>query len=328
MKEGVKLFPHKLFALLEYASNSQWSSVISWSESGEEFNIKDRDRLRDILPMFFNSVKFKSFVSSSRIASSIAFVRGAAMLIESIPSAHFIFLHCIPQTRQLNLWGFVRINRDANRWRHKSFLRGEPNRLDDLRYVKVKGPRKVKAQHLAFQIKAKEDSNIADRLASKTSQRSASTTSTNMANANEASRAATGGRVTPSPRPEAWSTPDSRKKPRPDEAGSQTTLGLREDSWEDPSVFHYLGDIIGGPTKNESLACVATRTPAPPTKPKVLRGKLSGGNSLMGARAPGPNEVTGASDTKHFLRQSFESGKPVHREDEEEAFLLRLILSL
>lgn len=97
-------FPFKLYNMLEYAADSQYSSAVSWSEDGRAFAIHSRETfLENIVPMFFKQTKFRSF------------------------------------TRQLNLWGFVRVPDDPNEtWQNEHFIRGRVERLGSIQRVEVK----------------------------------------------------------------------------------------------------------------------------------------------------------------------------------------------
>ena len=57
-------FPFKLYGMLEYADDSEYSSAVSWDEAGRGFAIHDKETfLKHIVPRFFNQTKFRSFVS-------------------------------------------------------------------------------------------------------------------------------------------------------------------------------------------------------------------------------------------------------------------------
>lgn len=92
--------------MLEYASDSEYSSIVSWLEDGRGFAIQNKDELlTHIVPKFFKQTKFRSF------------------------------------TRQLNLWGFKRLSVDGpNRgtWYHKHFSRGNVDELRSIQRVEVK----------------------------------------------------------------------------------------------------------------------------------------------------------------------------------------------
>lgn len=63
-------FPFKLYCMLEYASDSEQSSVVSWVEGGRAFAIHDQQAfLRHVVPAFFNQTKFRSFVSPHPVYS-------------------------------------------------------------------------------------------------------------------------------------------------------------------------------------------------------------------------------------------------------------------
>eukprot|EP00985_Skeletonema_marinoi_P010824 scaffold5074_cov132-Skeletonema_marinoi.AAC.1 len=102
-------FPFKLYNMLEYACDSEFSSCISWTADGSAFIIHDKDvMMKNLAPMFFNQTKFRSF------------------------------------TRQLNIWGFVRTD-TIDGWRHNHFLRGRPHLLNEIERTQVKSTAKAEA---------------------------------------------------------------------------------------------------------------------------------------------------------------------------------------
>ena len=59
-------FPFKLYEMLAYSSDSEFSSSLSWSADGSTFIIHDKHVLmNDLAPMFFKQTKFRSFVSAA-----------------------------------------------------------------------------------------------------------------------------------------------------------------------------------------------------------------------------------------------------------------------
>ena len=57
-------FPFKLYDMLEYVSDSEHSTIVSWSKDGASFAIHDKiSFMDDVVPDFFNQTKFRSFVS-------------------------------------------------------------------------------------------------------------------------------------------------------------------------------------------------------------------------------------------------------------------------
>jgi len=57
-------FPFKLYEMIEYAHDSEFSTSISWLPDGSAFFIHGKDvMMNDLAPMFFNQTKFRSFVS-------------------------------------------------------------------------------------------------------------------------------------------------------------------------------------------------------------------------------------------------------------------------
>jgi hypothetical protein len=66
-----KLFPFRLYAMLEYVTESEHSSAIQWTHDGLAFVIIQKDVIVEhILPMFSNQTMFQSFVSLSHILAS------------------------------------------------------------------------------------------------------------------------------------------------------------------------------------------------------------------------------------------------------------------
>jgi len=102
---GGGLFPHKLYSMLEYSSDSEQTTAISWTHSGTAFLIHDSEILmQDIVPKFFSQTQFRSF------------------------------------TRQLNLWGFSRIKTsEVDGWTHPHFARGYIDGLKNVKRTEVKG---------------------------------------------------------------------------------------------------------------------------------------------------------------------------------------------
>lgn len=57
-------FPYKLYEMIEYACNSEFSSSLSWSADGRYFIIHDKEVMMDNLaPKFFKQTQYRSFVS-------------------------------------------------------------------------------------------------------------------------------------------------------------------------------------------------------------------------------------------------------------------------
>jgi hypothetical protein len=60
-------FPYKLYEMIEYACNSEFSSSLSWSTDGRYFIIHDKEVMMDNLaPKFFKQTQYRSFVSVFR----------------------------------------------------------------------------------------------------------------------------------------------------------------------------------------------------------------------------------------------------------------------
>ena len=141
-------FPFKLYEMLEYARASGVGSSISWLADGTGFVIHNKDvMMNDLTPMFFNQTKFRSFVSVLILTAVAVEVTQCRLLLLSIstlldlaslshsslrfrPYQYQSHLHF--QTRQLNLWGFLRTNPRGNNWKHNDFLRERPDLLKRL----------------------------------------------------------------------------------------------------------------------------------------------------------------------------------------------------
>jgi len=68
-------FPFKLYDMLEYAADSEYSSSVSWSEDGMSFAINNKDIFMEcIVPLFFKQTKFRSFVSISYYYNNMCYV--------------------------------------------------------------------------------------------------------------------------------------------------------------------------------------------------------------------------------------------------------------
>jgi len=67
-------FPFKLYEMLQYANDSEFSSSLAWAADGSAFIIHDKDVMTDDLaPKFFKQTKFRSFVSVPRATCGVLF---------------------------------------------------------------------------------------------------------------------------------------------------------------------------------------------------------------------------------------------------------------
>lgn len=100
-------FPWKLFVMLERSEADRFEHIVSWQPpSNSCFKVLDVDAfVRDVMPRFFKQTKYKSF------------------------------------QRQLNLYGFARIDEGHNKgaYRNAAFLKGRKDLLAKLTRVKIKG---------------------------------------------------------------------------------------------------------------------------------------------------------------------------------------------
>eukprot|EP00574_Skeletonema_japonicum_P008151 CAMPEP_0201733616 /NCGR_PEP_ID=MMETSP0593-20130828/32068_1 /ASSEMBLY_ACC=CAM_ASM_000672 /TAXON_ID=267983 /ORGANISM="Skeletonema japonicum, Strain CCMP2506" /LENGTH=337 /DNA_ID=CAMNT_0048226813 /DNA_START=854 /DNA_END=1864 /DNA_ORIENTATION=- len=111
MKHTKQTFPFILYEVIEWASNSEFSSTLTWSPSGNEFVIYDRDlALEHITPKFFidhnEFNNWKSFVKFE-VHMMVEFLFISAVYTERPNTAAASTLLANPhQTNHLNLWGF------------------------------------------------------------------------------------------------------------------------------------------------------------------------------------------------------------------------------
>ena len=92
-------FPFKLYNMLEYACDSEFSSCISWSDNGSSFIIRDKDvMMANLAPKFFNWTKFRSFVSDLHVYMHDVYINCffcPSKLITNISIAHTLLCLCI-----------------------------------------------------------------------------------------------------------------------------------------------------------------------------------------------------------------------------------------
>ena len=56
--------PFKLYEMLERSSNSEQGSIVSWSEDGRAFTIRNTaEFVEHVVPKYFKQTKYRSFVS-------------------------------------------------------------------------------------------------------------------------------------------------------------------------------------------------------------------------------------------------------------------------
>ena len=147
-----KTFPFKLYEMLEYSSDSEFSSSLSWSADGSAFIIHDKHVLmNDLAPIFFKQTQFHSFVSVPRATCGVLFTLLLYLsFAKALKKSTNISLtpHSLFQTRQLHIWGFVRTDAfggEMGGWQHDDllFLRGRPDLLREIcwnipvRYVSI-----------------------------------------------------------------------------------------------------------------------------------------------------------------------------------------------
>ena len=104
-RRGIQ-FPWKLHELLEQAERDEKSHIVSWLEDGKSFKVHKKEEFcNDIMPVWFNSSKYKTW------------------------------------QRSLNLWGFESVVRGTTKGacHHPAFLRGYPDFCKNMTRTKVKG---------------------------------------------------------------------------------------------------------------------------------------------------------------------------------------------
>jgi len=95
-------FPEKLFRMLSDTEQEGWTDIVSFLPHGRSFAVRDPDRfVQEIMPRYFQQTKWSSF------------------------------------TRQLNLWGFLRVRAgpDVGAFYHELFLKGYPGLCTHMRRV-------------------------------------------------------------------------------------------------------------------------------------------------------------------------------------------------
>ena len=140
-------FPFKLYEMLEYSSDSEFSSSLSWSADGSTFIIHDKHVLmNDLAPIFFKQTQFHSFVSVPRATCGVLFTLLLYLsFAKALKNSTNISLtpHSLFQTRQLHIWGFVRTDAfggEKGGWQHEDllFLRGRPDLLREIERIDIK----------------------------------------------------------------------------------------------------------------------------------------------------------------------------------------------
>jgi len=107
-KEKKEKFPKVLYQLLEDATNNGNEDIVCFLPHGYSFVVKDIEKFETIvMPTYFKMSEWKSF------------------------------------RRQINLYDFTRVayGPDRGSYYHKSFVRGKPELLDDMKRSKLKGDR-------------------------------------------------------------------------------------------------------------------------------------------------------------------------------------------
>eukprot|EP00984_Skeletonema_dohrnii_P017363 scaffold7887_cov81-Skeletonema_dohrnii-CCMP3373.AAC.7 len=132
-------FPFKLYEMLEYARASGYSSSISWLADGTGFVIHNKDAMmNDITPISCSRGRGTASSSSFEFDFNCSTLLLCLCLIPPSrfrpyqPRLHFF------QTRQLNLWGFLRTKPRGDKWKHKDFLRERPDLLKEIVRIEIK----------------------------------------------------------------------------------------------------------------------------------------------------------------------------------------------
>jgi len=100
------MFPLKLHRILDDAAEKEYEDIISWVPANNGFKVhKPLEFDSKIMPQYFNKTKYKSF------------------------------------QRQLNIWGFERVNHgnDKGAYLHTLFVRGKPKLCNGMKRTKIKG---------------------------------------------------------------------------------------------------------------------------------------------------------------------------------------------
>jgi HSF-type DNA-binding len=111
------LFPWKLHEMLDNSSSRTMESVVSWLPQKNAFRVHNVKNFMDtIMPKYFKQTKYRSF------------------------------------QRQLNMWGFERINCGPHKggYFHKYFVRGNVSLCNLMRRQKIKGVKGGQAAHFSI----------------------------------------------------------------------------------------------------------------------------------------------------------------------------------
>lgn len=103
-------FPWKVHEMLDDADRVGFARIISWLPDCNAFRVHEpQDFVERIMPRYFHQTQFKSF------------------------------------QRQLNLWGFKRIENGPNKggYFHQYFVRKEPELCRNMKRIKIKGSKKI-----------------------------------------------------------------------------------------------------------------------------------------------------------------------------------------
>ncbi len=154
MEPVKQTFPFKLYHTIEWASDSEFSSALSWSPQGNAFVVHDREVVVEhIIPKFFDHKKWRSFVSCGGNDG------GPYMHYCQFYGRSNVIVVChralTQQTRQLNLWGFKRELRspdtEGERYHHQYFNRGKLDELQLIQRTEIKRRSSKKQQHSTYE---------------------------------------------------------------------------------------------------------------------------------------------------------------------------------
>lgn len=122
-------FPLRLHTMLDDAQEKGFDYVVSWKHNGTAFKVHDPDKfVETVLPRYFNQTRYKSF------------------------------------QRQLNIYGFERISKGANKGlcRHQLFQKGLRNLCTAMKRTKIKEATTAFKLEKAIKIEEDSKSTISD----------------------------------------------------------------------------------------------------------------------------------------------------------------------
>jgi len=147
-------FPWKLYEMLSRADAEEFSHLVSWMPDDSCFKVHDAGNfVKSVMPRFFKQTKYKSF------------------------------------QRQLNLYGFIRVDTGPNKagYRHPNFVKGRKDLLATINRMKIKGNGRSRTGSNSTSIIIDTDSSDYPNMSTGSGSKAASVEATNSVNSNSGS---------------------------------------------------------------------------------------------------------------------------------------------